>query len=92
MKGVNVEIMGQNLTVASDSGDEWIRAVAETVDEKIKGLRASGQTVSSINLAILAALNFADELERLKKEHQELIEAITAMKRRLTAAIDGTDS
>ena len=91
MKGVNVEIMGQNFTVASDAGDEWVKAVAETVDAKIKGLRASGQTVSSVNLAILAALNFADELERLKKEHQELIEAIAAMKQRLNAAIEGTD-
>lgn len=89
MKGVSVEIMGQSLTVASDASDEWVKAVAETVDEKIKRLRASGQTVSSANLAILAALNFADELERLKREHQELIEGITAMKNRLTAAIDG---
>jgi cell division protein ZapA len=94
MKGVNVEIMGQSLTIASDGsdgGDQWIRAMAETVDEKIKRLRAGGQTVSSINLAILAALNFAEELERLKKEHHELIEAITAMNQRLTAAINGTD-
>jgi hypothetical protein len=34
-------------------------------------------------------LNFADELEHLKKEHQELIDRITAMKERLTDAIDG---
>ncbi len=92
MKGVNVEIMGQSLTVASDAGDEWVRAVAETVDEKIKRLRASGQTVSSVNLAILAALNFADELERLKRAHQELLDGIAAMKKRLTTAIDGADA
>ena len=88
MKGVNVEIMGQSLTVASDADDGWIRSVAVTVDEKIKRLRASGQTVSSINLAILAALNFADELERLKQEHRELLDGIEAMKDRLAAAID----
>jgi len=88
MKGVNVEIMGQSLTVASDADDGWVRSLAGTVDEKIKRLRASGQTVSSINLAILAALNFADELERLKQEHRELIDGIEAMKDRLAAAID----
>ena len=91
MKGINVEIMGQNLTVASEADDEWVKAVAETVDRRIKNLRASGQTVNSINLAILAALNFADELERLKKEHQDLIDRIGAMQRRLNAAIDGED-
>lgn len=91
MKGITVEIMGQSFTVASDAGDEWVKAVAETVDERIKRLRESGQTVSSVNLAILAALNFADELERLKKEHQDLLDRIAAMQKRLTAAIDGTD-
>ena len=89
MKGVVVEIMGQNLTVASDGGDDWVKSVAGTVDERIKSIRANGNTVSSVNIAILAALNFADELERLKREHQELIDRITAMKERLIDAIDG---
>ena len=35
MKGVNVEIMGQNLTVASDAGDEWVKDLARTVDERL---------------------------------------------------------
>ena len=73
MKGVNVEIMGQNLVVASDSGDDWARALAATVDEKIRTIRASSQTVNSVNLAILAALNFADELERLRRDHEALL-------------------
>ena len=59
------------------------------VDERIRKIRANGNTVSSVNIAILAALNFADELERLKREHQELIDRITAMKERLIDAIDG---
>ena len=91
MKGVNVEIMGQTLIVASDAGDAWVKSVAETVDDRIRQLRESGQTVSSINLAILAALNFADELERLKKQYQELIERIAAINNRLGAAIEGSD-
>lgn len=89
MKGVNVQIMGQSLVVASDAGDEWVKAVAETVDEKIRNIRAGTQTVSSVNLAILAALNFADELEHLRREHQELVDRIAAMDKRLSAAIDG---
>jgi cell division protein ZapA len=88
MKGVNVEIMGQSLVVASDAGDEWVRAVAETVDERIKDIRAGSRTVNSVNVAILAALNFADELERLRREHQDLVARLTAMNERLSAAID----
>ncbi len=87
MKGVNVEIMGQQLTVASDDGDEWARTLAATVDEKIKAIRASSQTVNSTNLAILAALNFADELERLRRDHAELLNHIQLLNRRLSDAI-----
>ncbi|HVN64191.1 MAG TPA: cell division protein ZapA [Candidatus Binataceae bacterium] len=89
MKGVNVQIMGQNLTVASDAGDEWVKSVAETVDEKIRDIRAGTQTVNSVSLAILAALNFADELEHLRREHRELVGRIVAMNKRLSAAIEG---
>ncbi|HUO05294.1 MAG TPA: cell division protein ZapA [Candidatus Binataceae bacterium] len=88
MKGVNVQIMGQNLVVASDGGDEWVKSVAETVDEKIRDIRAGSQTVSSVNLAILAALNFADELEHLRREHQELVDQIAAMNKRLSAEME----
>ncbi|HYL58070.1 MAG TPA: cell division protein ZapA [Candidatus Acidoferrales bacterium] len=92
MKGVNVQIMGQSLTVASEAGEEWVRAVAETVDEKIRNIRAGTQTVSSVNVAILAALNFAEELEHLRREHQELVDRIAAMNKRLSAAIDGDEA
>ena len=81
--------MGQNLTVASEAGDDWVKAVAENVDEKIKEIRAGTQAVSSVHLAILAALNFADELERMRREYDDLVGQIKAMNRRLSEAIDG---
>lgn len=88
MSRINVEIMGQNLVVASDADDHWVKAVAEAVDEKIKAIRASGRVVNSIDVAILAALNFADELERLKREHREMLEHIQALSKRLSASIE----
>src|ERR1700689_651631 len=91
MKGVNVEIMGQSLTVASDGGDEWARNLAATVDAKIKHIRASGQSVNSINLAILAALTFADELERLRQDHRALISHLQELSERLSVAINGSE-
>jgi cell division protein ZapA len=88
MKAVNVEIMGLNLTVASEDGDEWVKKLAHTVDERIRQIQAGGRTVNSINLAILAALNFADELERLRRDHRELIERIEALNGRLSDAME----
>jgi cell division protein ZapA len=87
VKGVNVEIMGQQLTVASDGGDEWARTLAAAVDQKIKTIRANSQTVNSTNLAILAALNFAEELERLRRDYAELLNHLKRLNRRLSEAI-----
>lgn len=92
MKGINIEIMGQTLTVGSDAGDEWVLAVARSVDARIRDIRASSQAVSSIHLAILAALNFADELEHLKREHQALVEQLEAMNQRLSSALNGEEA
>ena len=91
MSRVNVEIMGQNLVVASEADDHWIKAVAEAVDAKIKAIRASSRAVNSIDVAILAALNFADELERLKREHQEVLDRIEALSKRLSASIEASE-
>jgi len=87
MKGVNVEIMGQNLTVASDGGDEWTRYLAATVDDRIKQIRADGKNVNSINLVILAALNLAEELERLRQDHQALLTHLESLNRLLSTAV-----
>ena len=87
MPGVTVEIMGQNLVVASNDGDDWAKALAATVDEKIRTIRANSQTVNSINLVILAALNLADELERLRLEHQALLNRLESLAERLSQAV-----
>jgi cell division protein ZapA len=92
MKGIDIEIMGQALTVGSDAGDEWVRAVARSVDARMRDIRASSQAISSIHLAILAALNFADELEHLKCEHQALVEQLEAMNQRLSSALNGDEA
>lgn len=80
--------MGQSLTVASDASDEWIRSLAEAVDEKIRNIRANSHNVNSINLAIMAALNFAEELARLRQEHRELVSRIENLSRRLSQAVN----
>jgi cell division protein ZapA (FtsZ GTPase activity inhibitor) len=54
----------------------------------ISYIRANSRAVNSISVAILAALNFADELERLKRDHQALIDQIEALNRRLSVAMD----
>lgn len=84
MASVSVEIMGQHLVVASEADAEWVRAVARTVDEKSRVIRVKMRSVNAVDLAILTALNFADELERLRDEHRQLLEQIDALNQRLS--------
>jgi cell division protein ZapA len=89
MANVSVEIMGQNLVVASDADADWVRAVARAVDERSRTIRARARNINTVDLAILTALNFADELERLRIEYRELLEQIDALNRRLSDHFEG---
>jgi cell division protein ZapA len=43
---------------------EHIRQLAEQVDAKMRAVAAQGRTVDSLRVAVLAALNLADELSQ----------------------------
>ncbi|MBI1813405.1 MAG: cell division protein ZapA [Deltaproteobacteria bacterium] len=86
---VDVVIMGQMLTVASDDGPEHVRAVARFVDDQMRAMTAEGRAVATIDVALLAALNIASKYQKLKREHQELTETIDRLSRRLLAEIPG---
>lgn len=87
MANVSVEIMGQNLVVASDADADWVRAVARAVDERTRAIRAKSRSINAVDVAILTALNFADELERLRIEYRELLDQIDALNKRLSESV-----
>ena len=91
MANVSVQIMGQNLVVASDADADWVTAVARTVDERGRAIRARSRSITAVDLAILTALNFADELERLRIEHRELLEQLDALNKRLSESFEGNE-
>ena len=60
-KRFDVRILGQDLSVISDSGDEHVASVVGYVNEKMQAAGKSVTNKESLNIAILAALNIADE-------------------------------
>jgi len=50
----------------------YIERLAATVDAKMRAVAALGSTVDSLRVAVLAALNIADELESLRKRYDAL--------------------
>ena len=64
---VTVEIYDQPYHL-SGNDVEHIRSLAEMVDTRMRAVAAQGRTVDSLRVAVLAALNLADELSQLTAE------------------------
>ena len=60
---VTVEIYDQSYHL-SGQDEVHIRQLAERVDATMRSIAAQGRTVDSLRVAVLAALNLADELSR----------------------------
>ena len=85
---LDVEIMGQRLTVASDDGDDHVRHVAEYVDQQMRQLAGRLSAASMMQLALLTALNIASEYWKLQHEQEELHRTIHRLSQRVLARLE----
>jgi cell division protein ZapA (FtsZ GTPase activity inhibitor) len=60
---VDVQIMGLSLSVRSDRDDAWVHGLAGQVNRRIDELRRAAPKASPQQLAVLVALNLAEELQ-----------------------------
>jgi cell division protein ZapA len=68
---VHVEIFGQAYAVRGGDEPGYVEKLAAYVDEQMKEVARSSGAVDSLRIAVLAALNIADERTRLRKKMQE---------------------
>ena len=68
-----VEIFGTEYSVRADVGAEaqYVQDIAAYVDSKMKEIAEKQQLVSSTKIAILAAINLADEIFQEKQRHDK---------------------
>ena len=64
---IPVEINGQRYPIRSGLDPEYVARLALYVDEKMRAAADSTPTGDSLRLAVLAALNIADELFRCRE-------------------------
>jgi len=72
-KDYHIKILGQECTVLSDSGDEHVKSVMEYINTKVVELENKSPNINTLNIAILVALNIADEYMKLLKGNKEEI-------------------
>ncbi len=68
---VHVEILGQTYAVKAGADPGYVESLAAFVDEQMKDVSRASGAVDSVRVAVLAALNLADELFRLRRELEE---------------------
>lgn len=72
---VVVEIYDQ-IYQLSGTDPQYIERLAQLVDAKMRAVSAHGATVDSLRVAVLAALNIADEMLATQARHDELAESL----------------
>ena len=91
MGPVDVEILGQTLTIRSDRDPEFVRRIAAFVDEKVGELRDAAPQASTDKLLIMASLTVAEELFDARSELEDLqdeVEERASMMRDLLEQLD----
>ena len=85
---VVVSIGGRSFTVQSDEDEAYVQELATFVDERMREVRSGGD---STGVAVLAALQIADELHRLQREYAHLTGKIEALSRDLARTLDRSE-
>ena len=78
-ESVTVTIFGREYTLKGDADAEYVRQVADFVDQRMGEVAKNSTVASTAKVAILAAVNIADELFR---EQQKRLEAVATLEDR----------
>jgi cell division protein ZapA len=84
---VRVEIFDQAYHLRG-TDPEYIHKLAELVDSKMRAVASQAATVDSQRLAVLAALNIADEYQVLKRKYDAISGELSQRTNHLSDALD----
>jgi len=75
-KRITVTIFGQSYKMVGKASTNYMRMVAGMVDEKMKNISEQNPRLDTTRIAVLTAVNIADEYIRLKQEFDELVKLL----------------
>ena len=70
---VRVQILGEEHVVKGHASNEYIKSLAELVSARGEEIQNNNPMLPRYQVAILVAINLANELKQLEKDHQELL-------------------
>ena len=87
-QGIEVEICKQIYRIRSDKDPEYIKQLAEYVDQKMNEVLDRTLTVDSLKVAVLTALNIADEYYSTREELIALDGVVRSKSEKMNALLE----
>ena len=66
-----IEVYGCRYTIRGDAEESYVRELGRHVDEQMHKLATKMRNATPMQLAVLTAINLADELSQARKQRQE---------------------
>ena len=71
-RSVTVQVAGQRYTLKTDDDDRLVRSLAAYVDNKFREVQKASRTPDTQAVALMTALQLAEELFQTRRQHAEL--------------------
>lgn len=77
---VTLNVAGQEFRLASGESEEYMRALAGSVNARIDEIQKQYPQMSTTRCTLLAMLNMADELQKLHNQYNEVDKKISELR------------
>lgn len=84
---LRVNIFGTEYALKADENQEYVLEIAKYVDQKMREIDRSQAISSNLKIAILAALNIADELHQIRQFQDRVTEQLNEESRKLNRSL-----
>ncbi len=82
---VKLNICGSDYTIISDENEEYVKDIAQKVDNKISEVLEQNTKISMATAAVLVALDYCDDFSKVQKREDSLKEKINKQSEELKA-------
>jgi len=78
---VSVDIFDEEYVVKGDENRDYIEMLASYIDRRMRLIHQRNSNLSATKIAVLTALNLADELNKLQEDYDELVKKMEEEKK-----------
>ena len=87
-KTFEVTLLNQRFQLKSESDEKYVQRVADFVNKKLFDVQEKTKSVSSLNVALLAALNIADDFFKIKGGDKDRVHQARSKLREIIGLVD----